>query len=322
MRPALGIRDLSAENLTFARQIGVRDLVVVQPAGLDATGPYYDYTRLVQLRTQVENAGLRIVAIQNIPTSWYDQIIWGLPGREEQLDNYCKTIENVGRAGIPILHYNFHAIRVWRTSRHTRDRGGALVTSYDHRLMQNAPPEYGRVLGYDELWENFEVFIKRIMPVAEAAGVKMALHPDDPPVTPIAGAACLFVDVPAFQRVLDMAPSPSNGLLFCNGCFAEMLGTKVVDAIRHFGQQGKIFYVHFRNISGTPDNFHETFIDSGDLDMFATLKVYQEVGFDGVMIPDHLPHIIDDTPFGHRSNAYAIGYMRALMHAAGALDDD
>ena len=321
MRPALGIRDLSEDNLTFARQIGVRDLVVVQPAGLDATGPYYDYTRLVQLRTQIENAGLRIAAIQNIPTSWYDAIIWGLPHREEQLDNYCKTIENVGRAGIPILHYNFPPTRVGPTGRHPRDRGGALVTSYDHRLMQNAPPER-RELGEDELWENFEIFLKRIMPVAESAGVKMALHPDDPPVSPIAGAACLFVDVPAFQRVLDMVPSPSNGLLFCNGCFAEMLGTKVVDAIRYFGQQGKIFYVHFRNISGTPDNFHETFIDSGDVDMFAALKAYQEVGFDGVMIPDHLPHIIDDTPFGHRSNAYAIGYMRALMHAAGVLDDD
>jgi mannonate dehydratase len=298
----------------------VRDLVVVQPAGLDATGPFYDYSRLIQLRTQVENAGLRIAAIQNIPTGWYDQIIWNLPGREEQLDNYCKTIENVGRAGIPILHYNFHALRVWRTSRHTRDRGGALVTSYDHRLMQNAPPERGRELGYEELWDTFEVFIKRIMPVAEAAGVKMALHPDDPPVTPIAGAACLFVDVAAFQRVLDMVPSPANGLLFCNGCFTEMLGTGVVDAIRHFGQQGKIFYVHFRNVSGSPENFHETFIDSGDVDMFEALKAYQAVGFDGVMIPDHLPHVIDDTPFGHRSNAYAIGYMRALMHAAGALD--
>lgn len=320
MRPALGMRDLSEENLIFARQIGVRDLVVVSPEGLSVEGPYYDYSRLVQLKTRVENAGLRIAAIQNIPTSWYDKILWNLPGRDEQIENYCRTIDNVGRAGIPILHYNFHAIRVWRTSRHTRDRGGALVTSYDHALMENAPPERGE-LGYDELWENFEYFIRRIMPVAEKAGVKMALHPDDPPETPIAGAACLFVDVDAFQRVLDMVPSPSNGLLFCQGCYTEMVGTKVYDVIRHFGRQGKIFYVHFRNVAGQSPSFRETFIDSGDIDMFKAMQVYKEVGFEGVMIPDHLPHMIDDTPWGHRSNAYAIGYMRALMKAAGTLNE-
>ena len=322
MRPALGLHDLSEDNLTWARQIGVRDLVVVQPDGLSVDGLTYDYTRLIQLKTRIENAGLRIAAIQNIPTSWYDKILWGLDGREEQLQNYCQTIDNVGRAGIPILHYNFHAIRVWRTSRHTRDRGGALVTSYDHALMENAPPEGGRELGYEELWQNFELFLKRIMPVAEKAGVKMALHPDDPPVTPIAGAACLFIDVPAFQRVLDMAPSPSNGLLFCQGCYMEMLGSKVFDAIRHFGRQGKIFYVHFRNVAGQMPSFRETFIDSGDLNMFEAIKVYQEIGYNGVMIPDHLPHIINDTPLGHQSNAYAIGYMRGIMQAAGALDDE
>lgn len=321
MRPALGIHDLSDENLTFAKQIGARDLVVTRPEGVEADdGPYYDYTRLVQLRTRLENAGLRLAAIQNIPTSYYDKILWGLPGRDEQIENYIKTITNVGKAGVPILHYNFHAIRVWRTSRHTRDRGDAHVTSYDHSLMENAPAERGE-LGYDELWDNFEYFLRRIMPAAEDVGLKMALHPDDPPVTPIAGAACLFVDVDAFQRVLDMVPSPSNGLLFCNGCYAEMLGTGVYDAIRHFGNQGKIFYVHFRNVSGSSHNFRETFIDTGDIDMLQAMQVYKEVGFDGVMIPDHLPGIVGDSSFRHRSNAYAIGYMRALMHAAGTLDE-
>jgi mannonate dehydratase len=324
MRPALGIHDLSDENLTFAKQIGVNDLVVVSPDGLAGDGPYYDYTRLVQLRTRVENAGLRIAAIQNIPTAWYDKIVWGLPGRDEQLDNYVKTITNVGKAGIPILHYNFHAIRVWRTSRHTRDRGGAYVTSYDHELMKNAPPERS-VLEEEALWDNFEYMVKRIIPAAEAAGLKMALHPDDPPVSPIAGAACLFVNMEAFQRALDMVPSPSNGLLFCNGCYAEMLGEGVYDAIRHFGNQGKIFYVHFRNVAMQREpsgrGFRETFIDNGDIDMFKAMQVYKEVGFDGVMIPDHLPEVVGDSPFRHRSNAYAVGYMRALMAAAGCLDE-
>ncbi|NJN82574.1 MAG: hypothetical protein HC802_10090 [Caldilineaceae bacterium] len=107
--------------------------------------------------------------------------------------------------------------------------------------------------------------------------------------------------------MIDMVPSPSNGLLFCNGCYAEMLGTGVYDAIRHFGKQGKIFYVHFRNVAGQSHDFKETFIDSGDIDMFKAMQAYKEVGFDGVMIPDHLPEIVGDSPFRHRSNAYAIG---------------
>ena len=320
MQVAIGMHNITEENLQFVKQIGVTDIVAASPEGMTLEGPFYDYERIVQLKTRIEGAGLRLAAIQNIPTTWYDKIRYNLPGREEQLDHYCKTVENVGRAGIPILHYNFHAVKVWRTSRHTPGRGGALFTSYDHALMENAPLVGPRALGEEELWDNFEYFIKRIMPVAEAYGVKMALHPDDPPVSPIAGAACLFRSTEAFQRVLDMAPSPSNGLLFCQGCFAEMYGQGVYDAIRHFGKQGKVFYVHFRNIVGRMPVFRESFIDEGDLDMLEAMRVWKEVGFDGPMIPDHYPHIIGDSPEAHRAQAHAIGYMKALMQAVGALD--
>jgi mannonate dehydratase len=321
MKPALGIRDVTDEKLQFAKQIGASAIVAISPSGLTAgDGPYYDYARVVQLKSQIEAAGLELAAIQNIPTSWYDKILWGQPGRDEQLDNYCRTITNVGKAGVPVLHYNFHAIRVWRTSRHTRVRGGALATSYDHALMENAPAERGE-LSEERLWENYEIFLRRIIPAAEAAGLKMALHPDDPPVSPIAGAACLFIDVASFQRALDMVPSPANGLLFCQGCYTEMLGKQMFDAIRHFGKQDKIFYVHFRNVLGQMPNFSETFIDGGDIDMFEALKVYKEVGFDGAMIPDHLPHVTGDTDFAHAANAHAIGYMRGMMEALGVLDN-
>ncbi len=319
MKPALGIRDITEENLQFAKQIGATAIVAVSPSGLTVgNAPYYEYERVVQLKSRVEAAGLELAAIQNIPTSWYDKIVWGLPGREEQLDNYCRTLINVGRAGVPVMHYNFHAIRVWRTSRHARVRGNALTTAYDHALMENAPVERA-ALSADQLWENFELFLRRIIPAAESVGLKMALHPDDPPISPIAGAACLFIDVPAFQRVLDMVPSPSNGLLFCQGCYTEMLGQNVFDAIRHFGKQGKIFYVHFRNVLGQMPSFSETFIDDGDIDMFEALKVYKEVGFDGAFIPDHLPHVTGDSTFGHAANAHAVGYMRGMMQALGVL---
>lgn len=321
MRLALGMGDLSEENLQFARQIGVTDLVITRHDDLFAQNPYYDYERLVQMRTRVESAGLRVAAIQNVPTSWYDKIRYGLPGRDEQIDNYCRTITHMGRAGIPILGYNFHAVKVWRTGRHTRGRGGALVTSYDHALMEQAPLIGPKEIGDDELWENYGYFITRVMPIAESVGLRMALHPDDPPISPIAGAACLFREVGAFQRALDMMPSPSNGLLFCQGCFTEMLGQGVFQAIRHFAGQGKVFYVHLRNVVGTMPAFREAFIDNGDIDMLEAMRVWKKVGYDGPMIPDHLPHIVGDSRYAHRARAQAIGYMKALMQAVGGLEE-
>jgi mannonate dehydratase len=317
MRLAEGMFRITEENLQFARQIGVTDIVAISPAVEAPDGAYYDYERLVQLKTRIEGAGLRLAAIQNIPPSWYHDMIYAGPEREARLDAYCRSISNVGRAGIPILHYNWHAVKVWRTSAHTRDRGGALVTSYDHALMENAPLVGPRPLDDEELWANYEVFLRRIIPVAEEAGVRMALHPDDPPISPIAGSACLFRDSASFQRALDMVPSPANGLLFCQGCFAEMDGEGVFDAIRHFGRQGKVFYVHFRNVVGQMPAFRESFIDSGDIDMVQAMRVWREVGFDGPMIPDHLPHITGDTEDGRAARAHAIGYMKALMQAVG-----
>lgn len=321
MKLAMGMGDLTEENLQFARQIGVTHLVFTRPRLLAAGGAYYDYMRLVQLRTRVEAAGLKVAAIQNVPSEWYDKIRYGLPGRDEQIANYCRTVTNLGKAGIPILGYNFHAVTVWRTSRHTRGRGDALFTSYDHALMEDAPLIGPKEIGDDELWENYEYFITRVIPVAESVGLKMALHPDDPPISPIAGAACLFRDVDAFQRALDMAPSPSNGLVFCQGCFTEMLGRGVFDAIRHFGNQGKVFYVHFRNVVGSMPRFREAFVDNGDINMFEALKVWKEVGFDGPMIPDHLPRVVGDSEYAHRARAHAIGYMKALMTAVGVEEE-
>lgn len=315
MRLALGVSgaQVTEENLEFARQLGVTDLVVQRPeVGGDG---YYDFEGLVRLRTRIEAAGLRLAAIQNIPPPWYEKIRYNLPGRDGQIANYRRTLDNLGRAGIPLFGYNFHAVKVWRTSAHTRSRGGALVTSYDHSLMENAPLIGGREIGEEELWENFAYFLERVMPAAAEAGVKMALHPDDPPLSPIAGGACLFRDVASFQKALDMYPSPSNGLLFCQGCFTEM-GVDVYEAIRQFGRQGKLFYVHFRNVQGCVPRFAESFVDDGDVDMFRAMKVYREVGFDGPMIPDHLPKVVGDSEFSHRSNAHAIGYMKALIQAA------
>ena len=168
------------------------------------------------------------------------------------------------------------------------------------------------------MWDNFTYFLERVVPVAEEAGVKLALHPDDPPVPSICGIARIFRSVEAFKKMIEIVPSDYNGLEFCQGCFSEM-GADVIEAIKYFGSRKKIFYVHFRDVKGTVPKFEECFIDEGNVDMLEAMKAYKEVGFDGPMIVDHTPHIVDDTRWGHRGRAYAIGYMRALIETVNKL---
>ena len=317
MRLALGaIHEPTEDILKFAKQLGVEEIIVHTP-DLPGDG-YWKFTGLLHLRMRVESAGLRLAAIENIPYNYYDKVILGKLGRDKQIENFCRTLRNMGRAGIPILGYHFMALGVWRTSLWTRGRGGAFVSSFDYNLVKDAPlTEYGRI-GDEEMWENFTYFLERVIPVAEDSGVKLALHPDDPPISPIAGIARIFRSVEAFKRMIEIVPSEYNGIEFCQGTFAEM-GEDVIEAIRYFGSRGKIFYVHFRNVKGSVPKFSECFIDEGDTNMLEAMKAYKEVGFDGPMIVDHTPHIIGDTKWGHRGRAYAIGYMRALIEAVNSL---
>lgn len=322
MQVADGMIQVNEQDLSFARQIGVTHLVTRPEC--DPDQGYYDYESLIQLRTRVEAAGLEVAAIHDVLGSWNDKIRHGAEGRDEQIDHYCRSLLNMGRAGLPVLGYSFHSHRVWRTSRHTAGRGGTEFTSYDHGLMAHAAQQRP-ALSEEQMWAAFTYFLERVMPVAEEAGVKMALHPDDPPISPVAGSACIFSRVEAFQRALDLVPSPSNGLLFCQGCFAEMLGASGTDdenvygAIRRFGSQGRVFYVHFRNIVGQLPTFREAYIDNGDIDMLKAMQTWQDVGYDGPMMPDHYGHIVGDTPYGYQAHAHAIGYMKALMQAVGGL---
>ncbi len=311
-----GMLRINEEDLQFSKQMGVTHLVTRPEC--KAEDGFYRFERLIQLRTRVEAAGLHVAAIHDVLPEWSDKMRQGLPGRDEQIENYIKSVTNIGRAGIPILGYTFHTVQNWRTSNHARGRGGSMFTAYDHSLMKNAPLCGDHPIDDEEQWANFEYFFRQVMPVAEAAGVKMALHPDDPPISPIAGVASIFRSVDAFQRAIDMVPSPYNGLLFCQGCYTEMLGQGVYGAIRHFGEQGKIFYVHYRNVVGQLPVFRETFVDDGDIDMLKAMRIYHETGFDGPMMPDHYGRVVGDTPYMHRSRAHAIGFMKAMMLAVGA----
>jgi len=330
MKPVfLVYSEVTEEKLEFAKQIGVTGIIAHT---LKLPGDScWEFGDLLNLRTRVEAAGLKLEAIAGLPWRFFYRVMLGLPGRDEQIENWCQTLRNIGAAGIPILDYVFMPLFVWRTSRDTRVRGGAHATSFDMELAKNAPlmamssymdtsllpPSAYHPISDEEMWENFTYFLKAVIPVAEEAGVKMALHPDDPPVPSLGGVARIMRSVEAFKRVIEIVPSDNNGLVFCQGCFSEM-GTNVIEAIRYFGSRKKIFYVHFRDVRGTADNFAETFIDEGQTDMFEAMKTYKEVGFDGPMVVDHTPHIVDDTDWGHRGRAYAMGYIKALINVVNA----
>ena len=319
MRLGLGqFSEVTDDLMTFIRQLGVED-IVLNSARLPGD-ERWEFMDLLNLRTTVENAGLRIGSLENVPHQFYDKVMLGLPGREEQIENMAATIRNIGRAGIPILGYHWMPNRVWRSSLTTPGRGGVKVTRFDLELVKDAPFSHDREYTEDELWDNYEYFMKRIIPVAEDAGVKLALHPDDPPVASLGGVGRCMRSFDGFKRAMEIGDSPMNGLNFCHGCWSEMKGGEgVLDAIRYFGGMGKIFYVHFRDVKGTAECFDECFIDEGNNNMLEVVKTLKEVGFDSFMIPDHVPKVVDDSSWNHRGRAYAIGYMRALLEVVNSL---
>ncbi len=321
MRLALVSRPPDESFMRLARQIGVSDIVGILPGHTmfpeRVQGPVWDYLALLRLRQQVEDAGLTLSVIETIPVS--DRITLGLPGRDEDLGRFCESVANMGRAGIPILCYNFMAVFNWlRTSTTTRTRGGALTSRYDHSLLADAPLTYAGEVNEDRVWENFAYFLEKVVPVAEQNGVKLALHPDDPPISPVLGVARIMRSLEAFDRAFALVPSPANGMTFCQGNFAAM-GVDVVDAIHHFGRQGKIFYVHFRDVRGSVPVFEETFHDDGKTDMAAAMRAYRDIGFDGPMRPDHTPTLEGesnaDPGYMVMGRLYAVGYMRGLIDA-------
>ncbi len=328
MRVAIGqFKELSEERLTFARQLGAGGVQLNTP--LLPGDAQWEETDLRRLRERCDAYGLKLEAIENVPNHFFDKAMLGLPGRDEQIEHYQATIRHMGKAGIPILGYHWMPLHVWRTSGSTKGRGDTLVTSFDMDLIDGPmvhgirrhPLLEGREVTADELWANYLYFMKAVLPVAEESGVKLALHPDDPPVPSLGGVARIFGDFAGFKRAMDAFPSPNSGLDFCMGCWSEMAPTAtpgVIEAIRYFGEQGKLFYVHFRDVQGTVPCFQECFLGEGNVDVVAAMQALHEVGFTGFFLDDHVPHMIDDTEWGHRGRAFATGYIMALVKAVSS----
>jgi mannonate dehydratase len=242
-----------------------------------------------------------------------------MDGRDEQLENMKATVRNMGRAGIPILGYNWMPNGVWRTSYETRVRGGAVSNEFDYSKAKDKPLTHGRVFSAEEMWRNYDWYMEGILPVCEEVGVRMALHPDDPPVPMLGGVARLFTGFDGFMRAMETHPSPMHGLDFCNGCWSEMRGGEgVMDAIDWFGSRNRIFYVHLRDVQGCAESFKECFVDEGQSNVEEVVRKLIAVGFNGFILDDHVPHLVNDSLYGHRGRAYAIGYIRGMMRALAA----
>lgn len=322
MNIALLVTPFSDENLQLAAQVGASDIVSIYP-GLELEN-------LLTIKKRVESFGLNLSVIERyVPTL---DFIHGTEHRDQQIEDFKTLLRNMGEAGVPVLCYSWMPDDDWqRTSLTVKERGGALVTEFDMR----DPDTFRSVTGFDfqsdhptpaaKLWDNLESFLNEVIPVAEDAGVRLAMHPDDPPLANLRGQDRILSTPEAFERLVSLVDSPSNGICFCQGSFASHANEYDIPAlIKRLAPH--IVFAHFRDVVGAVPHFTEAFHDTGKTDMAACLKAYLDAGVDCPIRPDHVPTLVGESnefPGYHMlGRLWAVGYMRGILDtwqsAAGA----
>lgn len=359
MKIGLGLykNSLTERNFTFAKQAGATHIVAHLTDYFKETNPEisggtadgwgcagqglpWSEDALTGLVKSIRAHGLEIAGIENFdPSQWYDILLDG-PQKLAQLEVIRESIRAAGRAGIRTIGYNFSIAGVWGWTRGPYARGGAMSVGFDASLIDTtqAIPD-GMVwnmryrasrsdgvvgeISSDELWQRLNWFLQHVLPVAEEAGVNLALHPDDPPMESLRGAARLVNLPEKYARLIALSPSPSNVLELCLGSVQEMRHSTmdVYQTVEQYVRQDRIGYIHFRNVIGKVPRYAEVFVDEGDIDMARVVSILHANNYDGVLIPDHTPALECDASW-HAGMAYALGYMRALVQLAerGRLD--
>lgn len=341
---------LTDGNFKFARQAGATHLVVQlvdyikggdNPSLMrnyndgwgitENEGKLWSYDYLSSLKKQIESHGLVLEAIENFdPSHWYDILLDG-PKRNRQMEDLKTIIKNIGKAGIPVMGYYFSLAGVWGWSPSESGRGKAKSVEF---ILDNIDPETpipegmvwnmiyntGKSTGTvapvspEEIWQRYSDFLTEIVPVAEECGVKLAAHPDDPPVPELRGTSRLFYSGKEYEKLLKIVDSPCNGMEFCMGTIQEMPDSDIYAMLDTYSQKEKIAYIHFRNVKGKVPHYREVFVDEGDIDMVKALKILKKNDYRGVLIPDHTPEMTCDAAW-HAGMAYALGYMKGVMQA-------
>lgn len=304
------------EKWELCQQMGVKYAVAKLAPELTGDLPPWDYESLAASKRVFAENGFELIGMEGDQFDM-NRIKFGLPGREADVQQYCTMLENMGRLGINLLCYNFMAGIGWfRTHEAIAARGGALVSGFDAETARQLPLTTAGVVTEAQIWENYAWFLERVLPAAEQSGVKMALHPDDPPISPLRGIGRIFINAAGIRKALSLSDSSAHGLTFCQGTYTTM-GEDVKALIEEFGQSNKIFFVHIRDVAGNKENFKETFHDDGPTDMPAMLQAYQEVGFDGPLRSDHVPSMLgdDNTQHGYAINGslFGVGYIKGMM---------
>ena len=309
-----------AHKIRLAGQIGITHAIVgVLPALSGVPRQRYVET-LEKIKLDFNAAGMVFAGVESHPVP-AEKIKLGLSGRDEEIENYIAAIQALAQTGVPLICYNWMAGLGWyRTSVDVPGRGGALISEFDNRVAkQQGLTQWGEV-SEESIWSNLEYFLKAVIPAAEKAGVKMALHPDDPPLSPLRGIGRILTSAASFRRILSMIPSPMNGITFCQANF-KLMGEDIAALAREWCAQNKIFFVHLRDVEGTREHFRETFHDNGPTDLPQMLRIYNECGFEGPMRPDHAPTLdgeSNDRPgYAMGGKVLAIGYMKGAMDALG-----
>jgi mannonate dehydratase len=265
-----------------------------------------------------KNVGLNFNVVEG-PPSLGDKTKLGLEGRDEEIANFITFMQNLSKAGVDTICYNWMPVIGWyRTKNDQVGRGGALVTAFDYEDIKNAPlTKYGEV-SKETMWKNLEYFLKAVVPEAEKIGMKLAMHPDDPQVDSIKGISRIMTTVDNFKRLVDIVKSPSNGITMCQGNFS-LMGADIPATVKYFGKRKLIHFVHFRNVRGGKFKFEETFHDEGQIDMYKAMEAYYDIGFKGPIRPDHVPTMAGDSNdfpgYSTIGSLFAWGYVRGLMEA-------
>ncbi|MFZ1930644.1 MAG: mannonate dehydratase [Candidatus Sulfotelmatobacter sp.] len=339
---------LTRDYYDFARQAGCTHVVVhlvdyfnqgpSNPRNNQPTGSKYEawgvagdpnhlwtVRELTSLRSEIENAGLLLAAVENLdPAHWHDILLEG-PLRSQQIENVKTIIRRMGEARIPVLGYNFSLAGVCGRVTTAQGRGRAITLGMNGPAEEvpipngmiwnmiydrNAPAGDLPSISHEELWRRLQNFLEEVIPVAEESGVKLAAHPDDPPMPTMRQQPRLVYQPHMYQRLIDLAPSRSNALELCVGTLAEMTEGNIYEAVDQYSKQGRIAYIHLRNVVGKVPHYRETFIDEGDVDMIRILAILHRNGFDGVLIPDHTPQMTCSAPW-HAGMAHTLGFMLA-----------